>query len=250
MLKDKLKSKPGFSVIPAIDIKDGRCVRLRQGLASEQVVYSDNPVRTARHWEEQGAKHLHIVDLDGAFSGRPVHTELIREIVKAVSIPVQVGGGLRTEEHVRSLLDLGVARVILGTSACLDAENTAGMAAVFGKRLAVGIDARDGLVRIKGWTETAPVNFLDMAARVAGMGVRTLVYTNIALDGMLHGPDTAGVGAVCKKVDCDVIASGGISSASHVTELRELRAGNLIGAIVGKALYDGKVTLSELTEEK
>lgn len=236
----------GFTVIPAIDLKGGCCVRLRQGVASEETVYSEDPVQMAEYWEAQGATCLHVVDLDGAFQGRPVHTDFIRRIVSAVSIPVQVGGGLRTDDQIRTLIDCGVARVILGTRACLAAEDIARLVDLFRESLAVGIDAREGQVQIKGWTETAPVDSVDLATRVARMGVRTLIYTDTTLDGMLKGPNVPGVRAVCDHVDCDVIASGGIASAEHISALRSLRAGNLIGAVVGKALYEGTVSLGEL----
>ena len=242
------RRRPAFTVIPAIDLKDGCCVRLRQGLASEKTVYSENPAQMACHWESQGAKMLHVVDLDGAFQGRPAHTELIGRIARAVSIPVQAGGGLRTAEQIRELLELGVSRAIIGTSACMAVDEMANMASEFGGKLAAAIDARDGFVRIKGWTQTAPVHFLAAAARIAGTGVKTIIYTNTAADGMLDGPDVGGVAAVCKEVDCDVIASGGISSVEDIAKLRDIRAANLVGAIVGKALYDGRVSLGRLTE--
>lgn len=236
----------GFAVIPAIDLKGERCVRLRQGLASEETVYSDDPVQMAEHWEAQGAARLHVVDLDGAFQGRPVHTALIRRIVSAVSIPVQVGGGLRTDDQIRTLIDYGVSRVILGTRACQAAEDMARLVDLFQENLAVGIDARDGQVQIKGWTETAPVDFVALATRVERMGVRTLICTDTASDGMLRGPNVPGIRAVCDHVDCDVVASGGIASVEHISALRNLGKTNLVGAIVGKALYEGTVTLKEL----
>ncbi len=235
-----------FIVIPAIDLKDGRCVRLRQGRAEEQTVYSEDPVQMAESWVAQGAARLHLVDLDGAFRGQPVHTDVIRAIAAAVPVPVQVGGGLRTREQMRDLLDSGVSRVIIGTGACGSETELAGLASEFGAKLAVGIDARDGRVRVKGWTENASMDFLEMARRAAENGVKTIIYTNIATDGMLKGPDLSGLRAVCRKVDCSVIASGGVSTAADVLSLRALGAGNLVGVIVGKALYEGTVTLTEL----
>ncbi len=235
-----------FTIIPAIDLKEGRCVRLRQGLAAEQTVYSADPVSMAARWIEQGAEYLHVVDLDGAFQGRPAHTAVIKAIAASVRVPIEVGGGLRTAEQMRDLLDAGVARVIIGTGACGSEDELARLAQEFGERLAVGIDARDGRVRVKGWTENASMDYLEMARRAAGNGVKTIIYTNIATDGMLKGPDIAGMNAVCKAVDCSVIASGGVSTAAHVASLRELNAANLVGVIVGKALYEGTVTLGEL----
>lgn len=236
-----------FVVIPAIDLKEGCCVRLRQGVASDKTVYSGDPVEVAMEWELQGAALLHVVDLDGAFLGQPVHTKLIGRLAQAVCIPVQAGGGLRTEDHIRELFDLGVWRAIVGTSACVAQEETASLLGAFADKLAVAIDARGGVVRVKGWTETASLDFLDVAGRAARMGAKTIIYTDIAADGMLGGPDAEGVAALCEAVDCDVIASGGIASAEHILKLKRLNAHNLVGAIVGKALYEGKVTLRELT---
>ncbi len=241
-----MESVRKFTVIPAIDLKEGRCVRLRQGLATEQTVYSADPVSMAARWVEQGAEYLHVVDLDGAFRGQPVHTAVIKAIAAAVRVPIEVGGGLRNAEQMRDLLDAGAARVIIGTGACGSEDELARLAAEFGNRLAVGIDARDGRVRVKGWTENASMDYLEMARRAAGNGVKTIIYTNIATDGMLKGPDLAGMMAVCGAADCSVVASGGVSTAAHVASLRGLNAANLIGVIVGKALYEGTVTLDEL----
>lgn len=181
-----------FVVIPAIDLKEGCCVRLRQGVASDKTVYSGDPVEVAMEWELQGAALLHVVDLDGAFLGQPVHTKLIGRLAQAVCIPVQAGGGLRTEDHIRELFDLGVWRAIVGTSACVAQEETASLLGAFADKLAVAIDARGGVVRVKGWTETASLDFLDVAGRAARMGAKTIIYTDIAADGMLGGPDAEG----------------------------------------------------------
>ncbi len=237
-----------FIVIPAIDLKDGCCVRLRQGRAEEQTIYSEDPVRMAESWVARGAARLHLVDLDGAFRGQPVHTDVIRAIAAAVPVPVQAGGGLRTREQMRELLDSGVSRVIIGTGACGSEAELARLASEFGEKLAVGIDARDGRVRVKGWTENASMDFIEMALMAAGNGVKTIIYTNIATDGMLKGPDLPGLRAVCGKVDCNVIASGGVSTAADVRSLCELGTGNLVGVIVGKALYEGTVTLTDLLQ--
>jgi len=235
-----------FTIIPAIDLKDGRCVRLRQGRADDVSVYSDDPVEMARHWAASGATILHVVDLDGAFQGRPVHTDTISAIAKAVDIPVEVGGGLRTDDDVRGLLEGGVARVIIGTRALSEPEALDCLVKEFGSSIAVGIDARDGLVQVKGWLETTDVRAVDLAAKVEAMGVRTLIVTDTATDGMLGGVNVSAVQAVCGRVSGDVIASGGVSSAADVRSLRGLECPNLVGVIVGKALYDGKVTLAEL----
>jgi phosphoribosylformimino-5-aminoimidazole carboxamide ribotide isomerase len=233
-------------IIPAIDLKNGQCVRLRQGRAEDATVYGNDPAAMARHWEAEGAAYLHVVDLDGAFQGRPVHTETVRAIVRAVRMPVELGGGLRTDDDVARALDAGVARAIIGTRALADDAALQASVARFGERLAVGIDARGGRVQIKGWVETTEIKAVDLARRAAGLGVRTIIYTDTATDGMLGGPNIAGVGELCHAVGCPVIASGGVSAVEHVRALRALACPNLAGAIVGKALYEGATTVREL----
>ncbi len=236
-----------LTIIPAIDLKNGRCVRLRQGRVEEMTVYSDDPVAMARRWVAAGARFLLVVDLDGAFEKRPVHTETVSAIAKALTIPVELGGGIRSADQVRDLLDRGLTRVILGTLACADPIGVRELVKEFGIAIAVGIDARNGKVQVKGWVETTDVTALDLAQRMALVGVRTLIYTDTATDGMLGGPNLAAVRAVCEAVPgCRVIASGGVSEPAHVAALVALGLPNLEGAIVGKALYDGRTTLSDL----
>jgi len=229
-------------IIPAIDLKDGRCVRLRQGRADEVKVYSADPVRTARQWAARGARYLHVVDLDGAFQGRPAHAALIARLAGAVAIPVEVGGGLRTDAAIAAALDGGAARVIVGTRAVAEPAALKDLIARFGPRLAVGIDARDGLVQVKGWVETTGTNAAELAAAVAALGAATIIYTDTATDGMLRGPNLAGVRAICGAVKCRVIASGGISSLDH---LRRLAALGAEGAIIGRALYTSDIDLTQ-----
>ena len=233
-------------IIPAIDLKDGRCVRLRQGRADDAKVYSENPVDMARHWVAEGGQYLHVVDLDGAFQGRPVHLDRIRDIVAAISIPVEVGGGLRTDADIQAVLDAGVARAIIGTRALADGPALERLADRFGERLAVGIDARDGFVQVKGWVETTGVRATDLAVRADRLGIRTLIFTDTATDGMMRGVNAPAIDALCAAVQCQVIASGGVSSADDVVALRALQRPNLLGAIVGKALYEGAVHLRDL----
>jgi phosphoribosylformimino-5-aminoimidazole carboxamide ribotide isomerase len=235
-----------LTVIPAIDLKGGRCVRLRQGRAADETVYAEDPVQMALRWQDQGAERLHVVDLDGAFQGQPVHTAAILAIVRAVRIPVQTGGGLRTDAHIQALLDGGIARVVLGTRACQAPTDLERWVQRFGEKLAVGLDARNGRVTIKGWTETTNLDALVLAQSLERLGVRTLIYTDIAQDGMLTGPNVKAVRALCEKVRCAIIASGGVASAAHVAALARLGQPNLQGVIVGKALYEGTVTLAEL----
>jgi phosphoribosylformimino-5-aminoimidazole carboxamide ribotide isomerase len=235
-----------LTVIPAIDLKDGRCVRLTQGRADASRVYAEDPVEMARHWEREGAQWLHVVDLDGAFQGRPVHAEVVARIAAAVKMPLELGGGLRTDDDVARALDAGVSRAILGTRAFADPAAMARLAARFGARLAVGIDARDGFVQVKGWVETTGARAVDLAVRAEAAGVKTLIYTDTATDGMMRGPNLAAVAAMCAAVGCDVIASGGVTIAADVAALTALGRRNLVGAIVGKALYERRATLAEL----
>ena len=233
-------------VLPAIDLKDGKCVRLRQGRADAVTVYSDDPVAQAQAWLAQGAEQLHVVDLDGAFQGEPRHAEVIARIVKAIGIPVEVGGGLRTDAQIERLLEAGVARAIVGTRALEGIDALAALVRRFGEKIAVGIDARDGFVQVKGWVETTKTRAAELAKQVESVGVRTIIYTDTATDGMLGGPNLAAMREMCGTVSCRVIASGGVSAPEHVKALKALGCPNLYGAIVGKALYDGKTTLAAM----
>jgi phosphoribosylformimino-5-aminoimidazole carboxamide ribotide isomerase len=235
------------TILPAIDLKDGKCVRLRQGKADDVTVYGDDPALQARDWREQGGKELHVVDLDGAFAGTPHHVETIRRIIEAFGGPVEVGGGLRTPEAIASVLDAGAARAIIGSAALEDPELLSMMVEQYGERIAVGIDARDGMVQTRGWVETSAVKAVDLAAAVAKLGVKTIIYTDTATDGMLQGPNLSQMAAICDAAPtCEITASGGVSSVYDVENLKALERANLRAAIVGKALYDGKVTLREM----
>jgi len=233
-------------ILPAIDLKDGKCVRLRQGRADDITVYSDDPVAQARAWLEQGAEQLHVVDLDGAFQGAPRHAEVIAQIVKAIGIPVEVGGGLRTDAQIERLLQAGVARAIIGTRALESRDALAALVRRFGDAIAVGIDARDGFVQVKGWVETTGTRATELAEQVESAGVKTIIYTDTATDGMLGGPNLVALRQMCGTVGCRIIASGGVSAPEHVSALKALQCDNLYGAIVGKALYDGKTTLAAM----
>lgn len=233
-------------ILPAIDLKDGRCVRLRQGRAEDVTVYSDDPVAQARTWLEQGAEQLHVVDLDGAFQGEPKHAEVIARIVQAIGIPVEVGGGLRTDAHIERLLSAGVARAIIGTRALESLDALSSLVRRFGDAIAVGIDARDGYAQVKGWVETTGTRAVDLAKQVESVGVRTVIYTDTATDGMLGGTNLEAMRQMCRAVSCRIIASGGVSAPEHVMALKALGCANLYGAIVGKALYDGKTTLAAM----
>lgn len=240
---------PDFMVIPAIDLRNGKCVRLRQGKLSQETVYSDDPVKTALAWEREGAKYLHVVDLDGAFEGQPRNTEIIIKIASAVKIPVQAGGGLRTETQIQNLIGHGISRVILGTAACQSENDVGSLINRFNSKLAVGIDAHEGFVQIKGWKDTTSINAIDLAMKLERMGVQTLIYTDTVRDGMLTGPNISGIVDFCSHVKCNVIASGGISTVDDITKLHELAPSNLAGIIVGKALYEKKFTLADVARE-
>lgn len=237
-------------ILPAIDLKDGKCVRLQQGRADAVTVYSDNPIAQARKWVEQGAEQLHIVDLDGAFNGSPAHAQVIAKIVTELAIPVEVGGGLRTDIHVEEVLAAGAARAIIGTRALEHPEALEPLVRRFGgERIAVGIDARNGLVQTKGWVHTSDTLATDLAKMVARIGVKTIIYTDTATDGMLSGTNVPAMDEMCAAVpSVNIIVSGGVSTPEAVRELCALKRKNLFGAIVGKALYDGVVTLKQIQQ--
>ncbi len=222
-------------------------MRLRQGRADDVTVYGDDPAAQARDWRAQGGKELHVVDLDGAFDGAPKHAETIARIIEAFGGPVEVGGGLRTQEALRAVIEAGAARAIIGSAALEDPAFLAEALELYGDRIAVGIDARDGFVQTKGWVETTAVKATDLAAAVAKAGVKTIIYTDTATDGMLGGPNLTQMAAICDAAPtCEITASGGVSSTFDVENLKGLERANLRAAIVGKALYDGRVTLKEM----
>lgn len=231
-----------FTIFPAIDMKDGRCVRLRQGKADEVTVYADDPLAMAKQWAEQGGEYLHLVDLDGAFAGEPVNHEVVMKIAQELGIPVEIGGGLRNAEQIKRYLDAGVDRVIIGTKAC-DPEFLSGLVKEFGKGIAVGIDARDGFVQVKGWVETTELKAIDLAKQMDEMGVGTIIYTDTSRDGMMIGVNAEAMAEMCDAVSCEVVASGGVTTQEDITILKNLKRDNLAGVIVGKALYEGTVTL-------
>ncbi len=235
-------------ILPAVDIKDGRCVRLKQGKAEDCTVYGDDPVEMAKKWADEGGKYLHVVDLDGAFGGKPANADAIAKIAQAIDIPVEVGGGLRTDDDVRRLLDAGVSRAIIGTRALSDKDGMKHLIDEFGDKVAVGIDAKDGLVQVKGWVETSDTQAVDLARQLDEMGVATLIYTDTSRDGMLKGVNLEATSIFCDAVSCQVVASGGVTSEDDITGLLGLEKPNLCGVIVGKALYDGRVDLRKMNE--
>ena len=236
-----------MTILPAIDLKGGKCVRLRQGRADDMTVYGDDPAAQAADWRAQGGEELHVVDLDGAFDGEPRHAEAIRGVIEAFGGPVEVGGGLRTLEAVAAVVDAGAARAIIGSAAVDDPGFLARAVEIFGDRIAVGIDARDGFVQTRGWVETTAVKATELAHAVAAAGVKTIIYTDTATDGMLGGPNLAQMAAICDAApECQITASGGVSTPDDVRRLIALGKSNLRAAIVGKALYDGRTTLAAM----
>lgn len=235
-------------IIPAIDIRGGKCVRLFQGDYNRETVYGNSPAEQAVRWEKEGAHIIHLVDLDGAKAKQPVNLDAVREICSAVHIPCELGGGIRTLEDARKAFDAGVYRIILGTVACENPKLAKEFVSEFtAERIVVGIDARGGCVAVNGWLENSGVDAYELVLTLQEMGVTRFIYTDIATDGALSGPNCDAIAALCSRVPrCGVISSGGISSARDITALRELRKDNLEGAIVGKALYDGKTTYREL----
>jgi phosphoribosylformimino-5-aminoimidazole carboxamide ribotide isomerase len=234
-------------IIPAIDLKGGKCVRLTQGRRDAEFVYSEDPVAMAQQWEEAGAPYLHIVDLDGAFQGHPVHADIIARIANRVTIPFEVGGGLRKDEDIQAVVDSGADRVIIGTRAVDEPDSLRRLLDRFGAQIAVGIDARNGMVQVQGWVKTTSTMALDLGRTVDGMGARTIIYTDTEVDGTLGGANAKAMAEMCSTVECNVVASGGIASAGDVSRLVQLCGANLHGVIVGKALYEGSVTYEGLT---
>lgn len=237
-----------MKIIPAIDIRGGNCVRLFQGDYAKETVYGSDPAAQAKAWEDAGAEIIHLVDLDGAKAGHPVNLDALKAICSAVKIPCELGGGIRTIEDAEKVFDLGISRVILGTAACENPALAESFISAFGAdRVVVGIDAKNGQVALRGWIETSSVDAFTLAKKLYLFSVCRIIFTDIATDGALCGPNLASVKNLCQLVpDCSIIASGGISSAADIANLAALGMPNLEGAIVGKALYDGKVTLREL----
>ncbi|WZL71608.1 1-(5-phosphoribosyl)-5-[(5-phosphoribosylamino)methylideneamino]imidazole-4-carboxamide isomerase [Clostridiaceae bacterium 35-E11] len=230
-------------IFPAIDIRNGKCVRLTQGKFDAEDIYSDNPVEIAVQWQEQGAKYLHVVDLDGALHGMSMNTETIKKIVQSVEIPVQVGGGIRKLEDIKRLVELGVSRIILGTSAVNKEGFLVEALKAYKEKVVVSIDTRNGYIAVEGWTQVSKLNYIDFTKKLEKMGVKTLIYTDIAKDGMLAGPNFEAIKYLKENVKIDLIASGGISTKEHVHQLKALE---IYGAIIGKALYTEDIKLKEL----
>lgn len=234
-----------MQIWPAIDLRQGKCVRLQQGDYARETIFGDNPAAMARRWVGAGARRLHLVDLDGARDGRGANRQAIAAIVEAVDAPCQLGGGVRDEGTIRELLALGVDRLVIGTKAIQDAQWLRSMCREFPHRLVLGIDARDGVVATEGWIVDSAVSALDLARQFAEEPLAAIVYTDIAKDGMLAGPNFAALAQMRKAVDLPLIASGGVSSLEDIRRLKELE---MAGCIIGRAIYEGTVDLTEAIE--
>lgn len=230
-------------LFPAIDIRNGKCVRLIQGDYNQETIYGDSPTDMALQWERKGASYLHLIDLDGAKTGNSLNQDAIKHIVDAVSIPVQVGGGIRTMEAIDKHIKNGVSRVIIGTAAITNPTFLEEAVKTYGNKIAVSIDARHGFVATDGWTETSNIQAIDLIKRLETIGVQTIVYTDIFKDGMLEGPNFEELSTIDNATSIDVIASGGVTTMKDIEKLKTM---NMYGAIIGKALYDGNLIFEEL----
>jgi len=235
-----------FELIPAIDLKGGKCVRLQEGDAGRATEYGDDPVAMALHWQSQGARRLHLVDLDGAFSGHPVHLEIARAILRSIRIPVQYGGGVRSVAHVDELMEVGAARVILGTVAVEHPEVVEASVRRHGSdAIIVGIDARDGEAAVRGWVGRSGMRAVELGRRVADIGITRIVYTDVSRDGMLRGVNIAETERMARETSLKVIASGGVAGPEDVRKLSDRREVGIEGVILGRALYEGRLSLPE-----
>ncbi|MDH5763913.1 MAG: 1-(5-phosphoribosyl)-5-[(5-phosphoribosylamino)methylideneamino]imidazole-4-carboxamide isomerase [Nitrospinota bacterium] len=234
-----------MKIIPAVDIKEGRCVRLTQGKEDQETVYSDNPKAMAQHWDELGAQLIHVVDLDGAFQGLPKNAEIIKDIIYSSTVDIQVGGGIRSIEAIASYVNAGAYRVILGTIAQKDPAFVAEACKQFPGKIMIGIDAQDGKVAVKGWTEVSEQTAADLAQTMEPLGVAGFIFTDISRDGMLQGPNLDSIREFARATSLPVIASGGISGIQDVVSLLSLQSEGVEGMITGKALYDKRLDFQE-----
>ena len=231
-----------MKIYPAIDIKDGKCVRLLRGSFDDVTVYGDNPAEMARKWESLGGEYIHVVDLDGALKGHGVNAEAIKEICKTVNVPVQTGGGIRSISDIEAKLECGISRVIIGTKAVSDAEFVKEAVKRYGDKIVIGIDAKDGMVAIEGWEKTSEYQAVEFAKKMEEIGVKTIIYTDIATDGTLMGPNVDAMREMVNNTNMDIIASGGIGNIEHI---KALIPTGVEGVITGRALYTGNINLCD-----
>ncbi len=232
-------------LFPAVDVKDGRCVRLKQGLADQVTVFSDDPAAMARHWAGLGAEYLHVVDLDGAFSGRPANYDLVRAMCAELDIPVQIGGGIRDLAVAQSYVEAGVQRLIIGTLALEDPDAFAGMCRALPGRVGVSLDAVDGALKTRGWVDDAGLDVLDVAPRLAEQGASFIIYTDISRDGMQSGVNVDALRRLCRATDLPVVAAGGVTDLDDLKALAPLESEGLQGVITGRAIYAGTLDFAE-----
>ena len=232
-------------ILPAIDLKEGKCVRLEQGLMDRDTVYNENPGAQARIWQEQGGELLHIVDLDGAFAGVPKNRDAIKAIIDAIDIPSELGGGIRDMQTIAAYLELGIDRVILGTVAKENPALVEEACKKYPGKIVVGIDARDGLVAVRGWADVTEKQATEMAKEMEGFGVVAIIYTDIARDGMMQGPNIEATRVLAESISIPVIASGGLSTLDDIRRLMAIESSGVTGVITGKAIYSGAIDLRE-----
>ncbi len=238
-----------FTIYPAIDMRDGKCVRLLQGDYNQETIYGDSPFDMAASFAEQGATWIHMVDLDGAKDGKRINSPYVIETAKKLNANVQIGGGVRNEEDIAYYLENGIARVILGSVAVSNPPFVKEMLRKYGSKIAIGLDAKNGFVATQGWLETSKVKAVDLAKEYAGAGAETFIFTDIATDGTLAGPNIEAVLELARETNCEVIASGGVSSLSDLNRLADYDQAGIKGAIVGKAIYEGRFTVAEAINE-
>ena len=234
-----------MQIYPAIDLKNGQCVRLKQGRFDDVTSYGDDPVQRAKIWEDAGATYIHVVDLDGARTGNSYNLEAIKKIVAAVNVPVQTGGGIRSMRDIEQRIDAGVSRVIIGTAAVNNPELVKEAVRVYGDKIAIGIDASKGMVATDGWEKISDVPAIELCKKMAEIGVKTVVYTDISKDGMMSGPNIESTKELVEESGIDIIASGGVSTMSDLEGVESI---NAQGVIIGKALYQGALDLKEIIE--
>ena len=232
-------------ILPAIDLRGGNCVRLVKGDFKQETIYSEHPEEIALRWEGEGAEFLHVVDLDGALAGEPQNMDAIKRILQAVTIPVEVGGGIRSMESIDRLLSIGVSRVILGSVAVHKEELVREACSAYGNRIVVGIDAKKGIVATDGWEKSASISAVELAKKLGAFGLETIIYTDISRDGTLSGVNVTETAHLARASGIKVIASGGVKSISDIEELKKRECDGIIGVIVGKSIYEGTLTLTE-----
>ena len=237
-----------FTIYPAIDMRGGKCVRLYKGDYNQETVYGDSPFEMAKSFADQGAEWIHMVDLDGAKAGKPVNHERVIKVAKELDVNVQIGGGIRMEEDINYYLENGVNRVILGSVAVSDVEFTKSMLQKYGEKIAIGLDAKDGLVATHGWLETSKVTAVELGKKLAEYGAEVFIFTDIATDGTLAGPNVEATRLLAEETGKSVIASGGISCLEDVEQLAKLQSAGVSGSIVGKAIYSNRFTVKEALE--